>query len=646
MISKENKLKKTSFLLVTLFLFLIQILFPKKIYSQSFTINGSVSVSTIPVKNASVTFVNNNNASEQYTATTDSSGNYQLNITTSVRTGNYNVPTKFKLEQNYPNPFSTVTRIPYKLKSQSNVHVTIYDILGRVVRKFSVGAQSVGLHSIVWNGRNNLGEKTAPGIYFYRLQADGQSEVKKMVFTNGSNNIDIPLPRMSSPNVSGYQKTASVNLQGGSYTIKIDNTANTYPLVTPQQFNNVEIQSDTTLNYTVNSYYLVTIYPDSSRQIIRGFGGANIVGWNPGLNYGDMTKAELQTCFGNGQGQLGLTILRLRIPPDSTQFNINVPSAKYVEALGATVFASPWTPPAWMKSNNSTIGGTLDTNEYAAYAGHLKEFADYMASQGAPLYAISIQNEPDANVNYESCYWSPTDFLNFCKYDAQLIGTKVMMPESESFNHSFSDPTLNDSLAASHISIIAGHLYGTSPAPYPLAEEKGKEVWMTEHLIGNNSNGNLWPMSLDIGKEINDCMNSGYNAYVYWWIVRFYSLIGDGSRGTTLGQPTKRGYVMSQYSKFIRPGYFRIKCNQTPQRNVYLSAYKDSASSKVVIVALNMNSYKVYQTFSLENGNIISVSPYTTSANENVKKGNDINVTNGSFTSFLEPSTITTFVSN
>jgi O-glycosyl hydrolase len=64
------------------------------------------------------------------------------------------------------------------------------------------------------------------------------------------------------------------------------------------------------------------IYLDSLRQVIRGFGGANIVGWNPGLNYGDMTPGQIQTAFGNGPGKLGFTIMRLRIPPDSTQFKI------------------------------------------------------------------------------------------------------------------------------------------------------------------------------------------------------------------------------------------------------------------------------------------------------------------------------------
>jgi len=51
-----------------------------------------------------------------------------------------------------------------------------------------------------------------------------------------------------------------------------------------------------------------------------------------------------------------------------------------------------------------------------------------MANSGVPLYAVSLQNEPDATVTYESCSWNATQFLNFTKNNAAAIGTRVMMP--------------------------------------------------------------------------------------------------------------------------------------------------------------------------------------------------------------------------
>ncbi len=372
-----------------------------------------------------------------------------------------------------------------------------------------------------------------------------------------------------------------------------------------------------------------TVYLDSTRQIIRGFGAANIVGWRP-----DMTPGEIQTAFGTGPGQLGFTVMRLRISPDSTQFTVNVPSAKGAYSMGVTIIATPWTPPAWMKSSSNIVGGSLNTDAYAAYAAHLKAFADTMSSNGVSLYAISLQNESDANVSYESCYWTAGQFLNFMKNNASSVGTPIFMPESMNFNHSLSDPSLNDPDAAANIAFIGGHIYGTSPSPYPLAISKGKEVWMTEYLVLDTN----WSAVLGTAKSINDCMNCQMSAYIWWYIVRYYGPIDEN------GIVTKRGYVMSQFAKFIRPGFHRISATANPQSNVFLTAYKNG--SKVVMVALNTGLTSMGQEFSIPNVAASSFTPYVTSASKNCIQGNNIPVSNGRFTATLDSSSVTTFVSN
>ncbi len=372
-----------------------------------------------------------------------------------------------------------------------------------------------------------------------------------------------------------------------------------------------------------------TIYLDSTRQIMRGFGAANIVGWRP-----DMTPSEIQTAFGTGPGQLGFTIMRLRIPPDSTEFGINIPSAKSASAMGVTIIATPWTPPAWMKSTGNVVRGVLDTAAYAAYAAHLKAFADTMSGNGISLYAISVQNEPDANVSYESCYWTAQNFLNFMKNNAASVGTPIFMPESMNFDHSLSDLSLNDPDAAANIAFIGGHLYGTSPSSYPLAISKGKEVWMTEYLVLDTS----WSADLGTAKSINDCMNCQMSAYVWWYIVRYYGPIDEN------GVATKRGYVMSQFAKFVRPGFYRVIATANPQSNVFLTAYKNG--SRVVLVVLNTDSTAIGQEFTIPNVTASSFTPYVTSISKNCIEGNSIPISNNRFTATLEPSSVTTFVSN
>jgi O-glycosyl hydrolase len=160
------------------------------------------------------------------------------------------------------------------------------------------------------------------------------------------------------------------------------------------------------LSYTVAQ--TVTVDLSGEHQYIRGFGGVNMPGW-----IDDLTPDQVDKAFGNDPGQIGLSILRVRVPFDTAAFYREVPGALRAKSKGAIIMASPWTPPAWMKTNNNLIGGRLSTSYYGAYAAHLINFSDYLASNGAPLYAISIQNEPDVQVNYESCDWSPEEMINF-----------------------------------------------------------------------------------------------------------------------------------------------------------------------------------------------------------------------------------------
>lgn len=367
----------------------------------------------------------------------------------------------------------------------------------------------------------------------------------------------------------------------------------------------------------------------NTHQAIRGFGAANILPWRP-----DMTVDQVNKAFGTGSGQLGFTILRLRIPPDTAQFALQVVTAQLANALGVKIIASPWTPPASMKTNDTIVGGELKTDSYATYAAHLKSFVDYMAVRGVQLYAVSVQNEPDVTVTYESCSWNATQMVNFVKNNAPSIGVKIIADESMNFSHTITDAILNDPAAAANLSIVGGHPYGVvNLTSYPLAVSKGKEVWSTEYLDLDTT----WSHVLGTGKQINDCMVANMNAYIWWYIVRYYGPILED------GTVSKRGYVMSQYARFIRSEYIRVDATANPQTDVYVTAYKND--SKVVIVVVN-NGSSISQSFSLKNGSVNRMTPYVTSNSKNCVQENDITVSNGKFTSSLDSFSVTTFVSD
>ena len=375
-------------------------------------------------------------------------------------------------------------------------------------------------------------------------------------------------------------------------------------------------------------------------QTIRGFGGADA--WMP-----QMPSAEVNALFGTGSGQIGLSILRARIDPySSTNWSTELANAQSAITAGSnvTIIATPWTPPATMKSNNNVVMGSLNPSSYAAYATYLESFVTYMSNGGVSLYAISMQNEPDANVTYESCVWTPSQMDTWVAQNAGTLTTKLMMPESEGFNTSYSDPTLNDPSAVANVAIIAGHLYGASPSYYSSAVNAGKEVWMTEHYLSPTGSQPGIADALAAAKEIHDSLAVGqYNAYVWWWVADWNPGTGITNTGLvdTSNAPTYYGWAMAQYARFIRPGYVRVDVASSTA-GVYVSAYSGNGHS--VIVAVNMNTNAVSQPFTIQNQNITALTPYETTASSTVSLQGAANVSSNQFTYTLPAQSITTFV--
>jgi O-glycosyl hydrolase len=260
----------------------------------------------------------------------------------------------------------------------------------------------------------------------------------------------------------------------------------------------------------------------------------------------------------------------------STQVNALKTAKSY--GSGVKILASPWTAPAAWKTNNSRVGGgKLRTDYYDDYANHLNSYVQYMRDQGVPVDVTSVQNEPDWHPDYDSMDWSGAELRDWLKAQgAKVQNTKLMVAEAVNLNYSYTDPTLNDAAARNSIGYIGGHLYGTEDSgrlkSYPLADQHGKPVWMTEwnfheadgsgsNIWGNPANQAVWNETLDdIMRTVHRSMEANWTAYVWWYGKRYYSFIGDGEAafGTTAGAPLKRGYAFSQYSKFVRPGYQRV----------------------------------------------------------------------------------------
>jgi len=389
---------------------------------------------------------------------------------------------------------------------------------------------------------------------------------------------------------------------------------------------------------------LCTVDISKTYQTIRGFGGINLREWTGS----DLTEAQVQKAFGNGEDELGLSILRVYVNDNSNQWNLAVPVAKQAQALGATVFATPWNPPESIRINgDGTLTGgkyQLRKDKWAEYANHLNSFAKYMEGQGVNLYSISVQNEPDYAEDWT--YWNPDDLASFiAQYGKNVTaGTnvKLMSPESFQYRKDIYTPILNNPQAMANCDLFGTHFYGTqrSGMDFPALENSGKEIWMTEVYVPNSSSdADTYPEALDVAENIHNGLVVGnLNAYVWWYIRRSYGLIKEN------GNISKRGYCMAQYSKFVRPNDVRVEVTEQPEKNVYVSAFKNN-KNQVTIVAVNKSDNGYAQQFSLGDNKIKNVDRWRTSGNENLAKTENLEVTeNTTFWAQLPAQSVSTFV--
>jgi hypothetical protein len=243
---------------------------------------------------------------------------------------------------------------------------------------------------------------------------------------------------------------------------------------------------------------------------------------------------------------------------------------KIVNDYGGYVLASPWSPPKEWKSNNSiNSGGNLIPKYYKQYANYLRAFARHMANKGAPIYAISIANEPNYAGGYDGCEWTPSEMRDFFKEvgrytqgvrgwgGGKAIPTVLTVNGESANNPNINDAAMNDPVSNAAIDLFARHVYGEQRQTlWNHPNRNGREVWMTEHNINSATETafvNDWKWNY-VWRFMNDVdlviRLNNENAFVWWVVKRFYSFIGEGSAYTTPHAILPRGWGMAHYSKF------------------------------------------------------------------------------------------------
>lgn len=391
----------------------------------------------------------------------------------------------------------------------------------------------------------------------------------------------------------------------------------------------------------------LTIDASKKYQKISGFGGANRMWGTQFLKPVDAVKA-----FGTDGDGLGLSLFRVRIPANRDEWPLIVEACQEAMKYGVKIFASPWSPPAALKSNKSDIGGHLLSENYGAFKNHINDYIAFMKERQIDIEAISIQNEPDIKVSYESCDWTVEQMADFISvYGDSIIGSKLAAPESFNFNENFVNTLLLIPAVEKNIDIIAGHIYGNGQRPFPLAIDKGKEIWMTEYLLNLNvgntgaswanlGEGAKWDESLEMLTTVHTAMVNNWNAYIWWYLQRFYSFLGDGEQGTASGAVLKRGVAFSHFSRYVRPGAQRIEISSAQTTSIKMTAYEDAQS--VVVVLINATDAAI-TNIELGGFSKSKAVAYTTGVNDD-RLSKTLSVADGKIAFDLPRKSVTTIV--
>jgi len=394
----------------------------------------------------------------------------------------------------------------------------------------------------------------------------------------------------------------------------------------------------------------ITVDPGKTYQVVDGFGEADV--WQ------GSSSTAMQTALWDPVNGIGLTLLRIGIESASGK-SVLMGNAGTADGQACVkfngkdckVWAAPWSPPAAMKNNNNVNGGasndTLKTDSYDAWATLLAGFPAYYKQQsGVDLFAISAQNEPDFNPNYEACLYDKTQMVTWIntlgpKLAALTPPVGVLAAEPDNWGNlwggdNYGPAILADANASKYVSIIATHDYGNTSAgtygrPAPPAGNT-HHIWETECTPGDTGPITLATMVYAA------FATGGVNGWHYWWTEAFVP---------NASSPPPQYYALGNFSKFVRPGFYRADVSGAAKASgtvPLVVAFTNTSDGTVAIVVVNGGGAAQVSFFVAGKGWPASVTPYVTTSSSKLAAGTAITVTGGRFSASLEAQSVTTFV--
>ncbi|MFZ4463992.1 MAG: glycoside hydrolase family 30 protein [Bacteroidales bacterium] len=296
---------------------------------------------------------------------------------------------------------------------------------------------------------------------------------------------------------------------------------------------------------------------------------------------------------------------------------------KALEAAGKPIplYASPWSPPAYMKSNNNMLrGGKLLPEYYNSWALYYTKFIKAYEAEGVPVWGISIQNEPMATQKWESCIYTGEEERDFLKnylgpiMQREGLGDKKIIAWDHNRDMMLQRASimLNDPEAAKYVWGIGFHWYETWSGGKPMFDNVKlvNQAYPNTNLIfteGCKENFDLnkvddWNLGELYGRNMINDFNNGCVAFTDWNILLdekggpnhvgnfcFAPVHGDTRSGLLIY--TNEYFYIGHFSKYIRPGAKRIAC--AVSRSSLLATAFLNPDGKTAVVVMNQGDEKV-----------------------------------------------------
>jgi glucosylceramidase len=368
------------------------------------------------------------------------------------------------------------------------------------------------------------------------------------------------------------------------------------------------------------------IVTGSSQQTIEGFGGCfNEIGWQTlQALAGDHRRHVLRDLF-DPTGGCGFSLCRVPIGASDfalewyshderdgdfamEHFSIERDHRYLIPYIRAAMsiqpelrlFASPWSPPTWMKQPRVYNYGVLrwEPEILKAYALYLLRFVQAYHSEGFPVHQLHVQNEPDSEQKFPSCVWTGEkmrdfirDYLGPCFRDAGIaceiwVGT-IERPDYDAWAHTI----LLDPHARSFVSGVGYQWAGKGAVQRTHQGWPELRLLQTECECGDGSNS--WDYAHYVFALLHHYLSNGVNGFVYWnmvlppggrstWGWAQNSMITiDAAQQTVTYNPEFS--VMKHFAHFVAPG--SVRCDLQGPWSGNALAFQTPDRSTVVVCA-------------------------------------------------------------